>query len=65
MDIKNLIGAKKLMNNLISFSEMSAQVNTEERFDQEFSVEEIANAMVSRAKAQVKSRLGNKKRHRQ
>jgi hypothetical protein len=34
-------------------------------FDQEFSVEEITNAIVNQAKAEVKSRYGNKKRHRQ
>jgi hypothetical protein len=37
----------------------------EAEFDQEFSVEEITNAIVNQAKAEVKSRYGNKKRHRQ
>jgi hypothetical protein len=40
-------------------------MDTEQTFDQEFSVEEIANAIVNQAKADVKSRYGNKKRHRQ
>ena len=37
----------------------------EAEFDQEFSVEEITNAIVNQAKAEVKSRFGNKKRHHQ
>jgi len=37
----------------------------ESEFDQEFSVEEITNAIVDQAKAEVKSKFGNKKRHRQ
>jgi hypothetical protein len=37
----------------------------ETEFDQEFSVEEITNAIVNQAKADVKSKFGNKKRHRQ
>jgi hypothetical protein len=37
----------------------------EAEFDQEFSVEEIANAIVNQAKADVKAKYGNKKRHRQ
>jgi len=40
-------------------------VDTEQTFDQEFSVEEITKAIVEQAKAQVKSRYGNRKRHRQ
>ncbi len=40
-------------------------MDTEQAFDQEFSVEEITNAIVNQAKADVKSRYGNKKRHRQ
>jgi hypothetical protein len=44
---------------------MSALVDTEQTFDQEFSVEEITKAIVEQAKAQVKSRYGNRKRHRQ
>jgi hypothetical protein len=36
----------------------------ESEFDQEFSVEEITNAIVDQAKAEVKSKFGNKKRHR-
>jgi hypothetical protein len=44
---------------------MSAQVDTEQTFDQEFTVEEITNAIVNQAKAEVKSKFGNKKRHRQ
>ncbi len=40
-------------------------MDTEQTFDQEFSVEEITKAIVEQAKAQVKSRYGNRKRHRQ
>jgi hypothetical protein len=40
-------------------------MDTEEIFDQEFSVEYITNAIVNQAKAEVKSKFGNKKRHRQ
>jgi len=40
-------------------------MDTEETFDQEFSVEEITKAIVNQAKADVKSKYGNKKRHRQ
>jgi hypothetical protein len=40
-------------------------VDTEKTFDQEFSVEDITNAIVEQAKAEVKARYGNKKRHRQ
>ncbi len=44
---------------------MSALVATEQTFDQEFSVEDITKAIVDKAKADVKSKFGNKKRHRQ
>ena len=40
-------------------------MDTEQTFDQEFSVEEITNAIVNQAKADVKSKYGNKKKHRQ
>ena len=40
-------------------------MDTEQTFDQEFSVEEITNAIVDQAKADVKSKYDNKKRHRQ
>ncbi len=40
-------------------------MDTEETFDQEFTVEDITNAIVEQAKAEVKARYGNKKRHRQ
>ena len=40
-------------------------MDTEKTFDQEFSVEDITNAIVEQAKAEVKARYGNKKRHRQ
>jgi hypothetical protein len=40
-------------------------MDTEETFDQEFSIEDIMNAIVDQAKAEVKSKYGNKKRHRQ
>ena len=44
---------------------MSASMDTEQQFDQEFSVEDITNAIVNQAKADIKSKFGNKKRHRQ
>lgn len=37
----------------------------EAQFDEEFNVEEITNAIVSQAKADIKAKFGNKKRHRQ
>jgi hypothetical protein len=37
----------------------------EAKFDLEFSVEEIVKAIVDNAKAEVKAKYGNKKRHRQ
>ncbi len=37
----------------------------EAEFDEEFSVEDITNAIVDKAKAEVKAKYGNKKRHRQ
>jgi hypothetical protein len=37
----------------------------EAEFDQEFNLEDITNAIVNRAKAEVKSRYGNRKRHKQ
>ena len=40
-------------------------MDTEKQFDQEFDLEEIAKAIVDQAKSDVKSRFGNKKRHRQ
>jgi hypothetical protein len=40
-------------------------MDTEQTFDQEFSVEDITNAIVDKAKAEVKAKYGNKKRHRQ
>lgn len=40
-------------------------MDTEETFDQEFSVEDITNAIVNQAKAEVKLKYGNKKRHKQ
>jgi hypothetical protein len=40
-------------------------VDTEQTFDQEFSVEDITNLIVKQAKAEIKSKYGNKKRHRQ
>jgi len=44
---------------------MSAVVDTEQTFDQEFTVEELTKIIVNQAKADVKSKFGNKKRHRQ
>jgi hypothetical protein len=44
---------------------MSAQVDTEQTFDEEFTVEEMTKIIVDQAKAEVKSKFGNRKRHRQ
>lgn len=40
-------------------------MNTEQQFDQEFNVEDITKAIVDKAKAEIKSKYGNKKRHKQ
>jgi hypothetical protein len=40
-------------------------VDIEQNFDQEFTVEDITKAIVDQAKSDVKSKYGNKKRHRQ
>jgi hypothetical protein len=40
-------------------------MDTEKEFDQEFNLEDITKAIVDQAKADVKSKYGNKKRHRQ
>jgi hypothetical protein len=40
-------------------------MDTEQTFDQEFTVEDITNAIVNKAKTDVKAKYGNKKRHRQ
>jgi hypothetical protein len=37
----------------------------EAEFDEQFSVEDITKAIVDQAKAEIKARYGNKKRHRQ
>ena len=37
----------------------------EAEFDQEFNLEDITNAIVNQAKADIKAKFGNKKRHRQ
>lgn len=37
----------------------------EAQFDEEFNVEDITNAIVDKAKSEVKASFGNKKRHRQ
>jgi hypothetical protein len=37
----------------------------EAEFDQEFNLEDITNAIVEQAKIEIKSKFGNKKRHRQ
>ena len=44
---------------------MSVVVDTEQTFDQEFNLEDITNAIVNQAKADIKAKFGNKKRHRQ
>jgi hypothetical protein len=40
-------------------------MDTEQTFDKEFSVEDITNAIVNQAKADIKAKFGNRKRHRQ
>lgn len=37
----------------------------EQQFDEEFDLEETTKRIVTQAKAEVKSKYGNKKRHRQ
>jgi hypothetical protein len=37
----------------------------EAEFDKEFNLEEITRTIIDKAKAEVKSKYGNKKRHRQ
>jgi hypothetical protein len=44
---------------------MSALVDTEQTFDQEFNLDEITKAIVDKAKADVKAKYGKKKRHKQ
>jgi hypothetical protein len=44
---------------------MSAQVDTEEQFDQEFSVDELTKTILDSIKNDVKTKYGNKKRHKQ
>ena len=44
---------------------MSAQVDTEEKFDQEFNVDELTKNIVDNIKSDVKTKYGNKKRHKQ
>jgi hypothetical protein len=40
-------------------------MNSEEKFDKEFNVDILVKSIVDKAKAEVKARYGNKKRHRQ
>ena len=44
---------------------MSALVDTEEKFDNEYDVEAISQSIVDRIKAEVKADSSNKKRHKQ
>ena len=44
---------------------MSAQVDTEEKFDQEFNFDELTKTIVDNIKSDVKNKYGNKKRHKQ
>lgn len=37
----------------------------EQQFDEEFDLEETTKRIVDKAKAEIKSKYGNKKRHRQ
>jgi hypothetical protein len=40
-------------------------MDTEQTFDQEFTVEEMVKAIVDKAKLDVKHKYGNRKRHKQ
>lgn len=40
-------------------------MDTKKTFDQEFNVAETTKAIIDKAKAEVKAKYGNKKRHRQ
>ena len=40
-------------------------MDTEQSFDQEFNIAETTKVIVDKAKAEVKAKYGNKKRHRQ
>ncbi len=40
-------------------------MDTEKQFDEEFDIKEITQSIVHKAKAEVKAKYGNKKRHRQ
>jgi hypothetical protein len=40
-------------------------MDSEQEFDNEFSIDDITKAIVDQAKSEVKLRYGNKKRHRQ
>jgi len=40
-------------------------MDTEQTFDQEFILAETTKAIVDKAKAEVKAKYGNKKRHKQ
>lgn len=44
---------------------MSAKVDTEQQFDDEYNVEEISQSIVNKIKAEVKTNSSNKKRHKQ
>ena len=44
---------------------MSAWVDTEQQFDSEFDVDTFTQDIVDRIKSEVKSKYGNKKRHKQ
>jgi hypothetical protein len=44
---------------------MSVQVDTEEKFDQEFNVDELTKTILDNIKNDVKNKYGNKKRHKQ
>ena len=56
---------KSLLRIVCFILEMSVQVDTEKQFDNEFDLESTVQYIVDKAKAEVKSKYGNKKRHRQ
>jgi hypothetical protein len=57
--------AKLLQRFVYTIQEMSAQVDTEEQFDSEFDVDDIALQIVNNIKSDIKSKYGNRKRHKQ
>jgi hypothetical protein len=49
----------------VSETENVGPIPTPEAYDKEFDLEELTQAILEKAKSEVKGRYGNKKRHRQ